>query len=134
MLNVLKYSLVVTLWMALTVGCPPRQTVAAPSDPVGVLTAWRDALVGGRVEDAYSLLGADLRRRITLDAFRVLYARQRADLLDQAKSLLAQAETTPPSQRATVVIGQTTVRLVRDPSGWRLTRPVWRSDGEGRQK
>jgi len=114
----------VLLASCLIMACATTQTAPPEPDPVGVIEAWHGALVDGKPDEAYSLLGPELQRQVSLDAFRILYQRQKADLVSQAKRILDQVRKLAPEQRAVVKVGAATAELVRGPDGWRLTRPV----------
>ncbi|MGM0574170.1 MAG: hypothetical protein ACQEXJ_00355 [Myxococcota bacterium] len=96
--------------------------VEADPGPVGVVEAWRDALVEGRPRDAWALLAPRAGQGLDEEAFVALYERQRDDLVAQAEDLLRVARTRPPEERARVRVGDRAVVLVRTREGWRVLR------------
>lgn len=105
-------------------GCPVPHAVAPEPDPALAVAAYRDALVEGRVADAFALVHPDAREGLDLEGFTMLYRGHRAALVAQAERLVTLARSGPPSERAVVTHRLGTSELVRTPEGWRLTAPV----------
>lgn len=105
-------------------GCPVPHTAAPEPDPALAVAAYRDALVDGRIADAFALIHPEAREGLDLEGFTMLYRGHRAALVEQAERLVALARSGPPAERAVVTHRLGTSELVRTPDGWRLTAPV----------
>ena len=122
--GLVRHTLIVAILSITVLACPPSVLREPEPNPVEVLEAWHEALVEGRVEDAHSLLGGELRQRYSLEKFRALYARQRGAMILQARDVLRRIEQTPVQESAEVRVGNVLTVLVKEGPGWRLTMPV----------
>ncbi|MCA9518074.1 MAG: hypothetical protein KC635_24215 [Myxococcales bacterium] len=104
-------------------GCPHEVRAPEP-DPALAVVAYRDALVAGRVDDAFALIHPDAREGMDLAAFRAFDARYHDAIVEQAERLVAAARAGTPEQRATVRTAAGDSTLLLTPEGWRLTAPV----------
>jgi hypothetical protein len=100
----------------LGLGCSTSQPARDPSQ---TLTAYADALDGGRVEEAYSLLSDEAKKSITFDAFARMVRENPEEMRDLARALRRPAG--PPLVTATVTApsGEALV-LVYEAGQWRV--------------
>jgi hypothetical protein len=88
----------------------------APEDTV---SAFARALRDGRADDAYDLMSAEYRRRVSREEFR-RHVRHNRDELRETAEALSHPEG-PAEQTARVVLGEgEVVELVRDGGRWRI--------------
>ncbi|MFT7580651.1 MAG: hypothetical protein ACI9MR_002324 [Myxococcota bacterium] len=104
-------------------GCPEAQLVAELR-PVHVLERYRDALIDGRLAEAFSYIHPEAREGMDLDGFELLYARHRDALVAQAEGLVSVGQASEPVVHAWVDTDKGRVELVRTLEGWRLMEPV----------
>jgi hypothetical protein len=90
--------------------------VGTPEDAVAALAR---ALRDGRADDAYDLMSAEYRRRVSREEFRRYAARNREELRETADAL--SRPEGPAEQTARVVLADgEVVELVRDGGRWRV--------------
>ena len=89
-------------------------------EPLTALMAWHEALASERPREAWNVLAPQAREGMTEADFLTLYAKDKARLIEHAKALVTWARSHPPSEAATVRVGQRHLRLIRVHDEWRI--------------
>lgn len=107
------------MWLALCAtwsGCAAGGADAGPRD---ALRAYAQALRAGRTSDAYDLLSADAKSRLSLPEFQRMVAENGREIEDIAAGLLAPAEVPRVTATLTSPDGETLL-LVYEGDAWRV--------------
>jgi hypothetical protein len=115
--------LLIGLIALLLPGCATQTHVSTPN-PFVALEAYHRALINGDAPTAYAFLGDKFQQRMTYETFERFYKRHRRVMTNEAASLISRARDQKAVEEAWVSVGETEVRLIRTPKGWRLTAPV----------
>lgn len=97
--------------------------VAAGATPEGTVAAFAAALRDGRARDAYGMMSADYRRRVSLEEFEHHFRDDPAEVQQTARALSERRGR--PEEEAVVRYGEgELVRLSREQGAWRVATDV----------
>jgi len=82
-----------------------------------VLAAYRDALTGGRPDEAWALLAPG---ELDRETFRAYFQAHRQGMILQAEEALRAARASRPEEVAVVRSGDRIYEVVHTPAGWRI--------------